>query len=39
MLADYGLATVLFKVLHIGEHGNDYVLTPSGFTPFSTRMA
>lgn len=39
MLADYGLATVLSKVLHIGQYGNDYVLTPSGFTTFSSRIA
>lgn len=37
-LANYGLGTVLAKVLHLEENGNDYVLTPSGFTSFATRM-
>lgn len=36
LIADYGLATKLFKVLHLDN--NQYVLTPQGFTPFSTRI-
>jgi hypothetical protein len=28
LMADYGLATVLFKILHLEENGNDYILTP-----------
>ena len=39
MIADYGLATVMTKVLHLGEHGNDFVLTPSGFTSYSYRIS
>ena len=38
-IADYGLATVLFKVLHLEEHGNNYLLTPMGFTTFTDRIA
>lgn len=39
LIADYGLATVLFKVLHLeGSQGNQYLLTPQGFTPYSTRI-
>lgn len=37
-LANYGLATVLYKVLHLSEHGNQYLLTPSGFIKYSTRV-
>lgn len=39
LMADYGLATVLFKVLHLEENGNDYILTPQGFTTFTDRIA
>ena len=39
LIADYGLATKIFKVLHLdGEQGNQYLLTPQGFTPYSTRL-
>lgn len=38
-LANYGLGTIAAKVLHLdAKEGNQFVLTPSGFTPFSTRM-
>ena len=37
-LANYGLATVMSKVLHLSEQGNQFVLTPFGFMTFSTRM-
>lgn len=37
-LANYGLATVMYKVLHLSEEGNQYVLTPYGFMTFSKRM-
>lgn len=37
-LANYGLATVMHKVLHLSEEGNQYVLTPYGFMTFSKRM-
>lgn len=37
-LANYGLATVMNKVLHLSEEGNQFVLTPFGFMSFSTRM-
>lgn len=38
-LANYGLATVLNKVMHLSREGNQYVLTPYGFMPFSKRVA
>lgn len=38
LMADYGLGTVLFKILHLEENGNDYVLTPQGFTTFTDRI-
>lgn len=38
LLADYGLATVLFKVLHLGEDGNNYLLTPQGFVTYTDRL-
>lgn len=38
LMANYGLATVLFKILHLEENGNDYVLTPLGFTTFTDRI-
>ena len=39
LLADYGLATVLIKVLHLdGPEGNQYLITPLGFTLYSTRL-
>lgn len=38
-LANYGLGTVIAKILHLSElEGNQYVLTPAGFTTFSQRM-
>lgn len=37
-LANYGLATVMSKVLHLSEQGNQFVLTPYGFMTFSARM-
>ena len=38
-LANYGLATVLYKVLHLDEvKGNQYLLTPDGFMTFSQRF-
>lgn len=37
-LANYGLATVLYKVLHLSERGNQYLLTPSGFITFPARL-
>lgn len=37
-LANYGLGTVMHKVLHLSEEGNQYVLTPYGFMTFSKRM-
>lgn len=37
-LANYGLATVLHKVLHLNEIGNQYLLTPSGFISFPQRL-
>lgn len=37
-LANYGLATVMSKVLHLSTEGNQYVLTPYGFMTFSARM-
>lgn len=38
-LANYGLATVMHKVLHLSSDGNQFVLTPYGFMTFSQRMA
>ena len=39
LLADYGLATVLIKVLHLdGAEGNQFLITPNGFTLYSTRL-
>ena len=37
-LANYGLATVLNKVLHLSEKGNQYLLTPYGFMSYSARL-
>ena len=39
MLADYGLASCLFKILHLEEQGNQYLLTPNGFVTYTERMA
>ena len=39
MLADYGLASCLFKILHLEEQGNQYLLTPDGFVTYTERMA
>lgn len=38
LLADYGLSTVLFKILHLDSNGNNYLLTPQGFITFSSRI-
>lgn len=38
-LANYGLATVLFKVLHLSKEGNQFLLTPYGFMSYSNRIA
>lgn len=38
MLADYGLATILFKILHLEKQGNQYLLTPEGFTTYTKRI-
>ena len=37
-LANYGLATVMNKVLHLSKEGNQFVLTPYGFMTFSERI-
>lgn len=37
-LADYGLATVLNKVLHLDENENSYILTPFGFMTYEDRI-
>ena len=38
-MTNYGLATVLDKVLHLeGTEGNQYLLTPSGFITYTERM-
>lgn len=37
-IANYGLATVLYKTLHLSEYGNQMVITPLGFTPFTKRL-
>lgn len=37
LLADYGLATVLIKVLHLSD--NEYLLTPQGFVSYADRLA
>lgn len=37
-LANYGLATVLNKVLHLSREGNQYLLTPYGFMSYSARL-
>ena len=38
-LANYGLGTVLAKVMSLSAtEGNQYVLTPAGFTTFSERL-
>ena len=38
-LANYGLATVLSKILHLSERGNQYLLTPSGFITYPERLS
>lgn len=39
-MANYGLATALAKVLHLGgKEGNQYLLTPQGFTTYNERIA
>ena len=39
MLADYGLSTVLFKILHLNnKDGNQYLLTPQGFITYNDRI-
>lgn len=37
-MANYGVATIMAKVLHLNKYGNNYVLTPSGFITFSDRI-
>lgn len=37
-LGNYGLATVLNKVLHLSEEGNQFLLTPYGFMTYSERV-
>ncbi len=37
-IANYGLATVMYKVLHLESHSNQFLLTPSGFISYSERM-
>lgn len=37
-LANYGLATVMNKVLHLSENGNQYLLTPYGFMTYAERV-
>ena len=38
-LANYGLATVLYKVMHIDNYeGNQLILTPNGFMTFAQRI-
>lgn len=38
-LANYGLATVLYKVMHIDNYeGNQLLLTPNGFMTFGQRI-
>lgn len=37
-LANYGLATVMNKVLHLSEKGNQYLLTPYGFMSYPKRV-
>lgn len=39
-LANYGLATTLAKILHLSDkEGNQYLLTPDGFTTYTDRIA
>lgn len=38
-LANYGLATVMNKVLHLSERGNQYLLTPYGFMTYPERVS
>ncbi len=39
-MANYGLATVLHKILHLSNEngGNQYLLTPQGFTTYPERI-
>lgn len=38
-MANYGLATALYKVMHLGvREGNQYLLTPNGLMTFSERI-
>ena len=37
-IANYGLATVMNKVLHLSENGNQYLLTPYGFMSYPQRI-
>lgn len=37
-LANYGLATILSKTLHLNQLGNQYLLTPSGFISYPSRI-
>ena len=38
MIADYGLHTVLVKILHLEAQGNQFLLTPDGFTTYTDRI-
>lgn len=38
-IANYGLATVMNKVLSLSAKENQYLLTPKGFMPFGQRVA
>ena len=38
-MANYGLATVLSKILHLSsDKGNQYLLTPQGFVTYPERI-
>lgn len=37
-MADYELANSLSKVLHLSQQENQYVLTPNGFMPYTSRI-
>ena len=39
-MANYGLTTVLAKILHLSaQEGNQYLLTPMGFTTYTERIS
>lgn len=38
-IVNYGIGSLVNKIMHLNDStGNQYVLTPEGFTPFSQRM-